>query len=85
MVRGVNWKDKFSVGMRIRPTPACPIRDKTRRAVVVGFARDGKCLRIRFDGIKTVAAFHPDYWEEDVAEASQAVPELGESAKEPEV
>ena len=57
--------------MRVRPTPACPIRDKARRATVVGFSRDRRCLRVRFDGIKSVGVYHPDYWEEDAIEVSE--------------
>jgi hypothetical protein len=64
----VNWKDRFKVGMRVRPTESCPIRDKTRRAVVVGFARDGDCVRIRFDGIKSAVVYHHHFWEEDISE-----------------
>lgn len=79
MGAALNWKDRFKIGMRVRPTPACPIRDRTRRAVVVGFARADPCLRIRFDGIKSVGVYHHDYWEEDVLEQ---VPNAGAGTKD---
>jgi hypothetical protein len=61
----MNWRDKFRVGMKVRPTSDCPIRIKTRRGVMVGFARAANCIRVLLDGTKTAIVYHHCYWEQE--------------------
>jgi biotin-(acetyl-CoA carboxylase) ligase len=48
----------FHVNQRVRVTMH---EEPERRGTVRGFARDGRCVRVQIDGLKTVTNFHPDF------------------------